>query len=202
SKVEKKPIPSQRLAAKTSDIKTADKTLTPNSANAMPSAKPTESQPAVKKPSEIAAIVLKSDIAAAADVTRAQMPAPEAQVKQAPVPPAKEQLALVRNKPAETPPDKKPLLPPAPRALEGYVIQVSFNNLSEAQRWADTLGRRGYAVSITETGTARSLRVRIGNFAIRDEAERQLRNLKQDGLTGIVVNLPHAYRPEVRSSLP
>jgi hypothetical protein len=62
--------------------------------------------------------------------------------------------------------------------------------------------RRGYAVSVTEAGTDGSLRVRLGNFTVRDEAERQLRNFKQEGINGIIINLPQAFRPEARSSLP
>jgi hypothetical protein len=42
------------------------------------------------------------------------------------------------------------------------------------------------------------MRLRIGNFTVREEAERQLVALRQDGLKGIVLNLPQAYRPEVR----
>ena len=41
------------------------------------------------------------------------------------------------------------------------------------------------------------MRVRIGNFTGREEAERQLQALRQDGLKGIILNLPQAYRPEV-----
>jgi cell division septation protein DedD len=89
-----------------------------------------------------------------------------------------------------------------PKALEGYIIQVAFNDRAEARRWADTFEERGYAVSITEAGTRESLRVRIGNFRFRDDAERQLKTVREDGLLGIILNLPQAYRPEVRSSLP
>jgi len=42
----------------------------------------------------------------------------------------------------------------------------------------------------------------MGNFALREEADRQLRSLRQEGLFGIVINLPQAYRPEVRSASP
>jgi hypothetical protein len=42
----------------------------------------------------------------------------------------------------------------------------------------------------------------VGNFALREEADRQLRSLRQDGLSGIVINLPQAYHPDVRSSSP
>ena len=62
--------------------------------------------------------------------------------------------------------------------------------------------RRGYAVSITEAGTTGALRVRLGNFAAREEAERQLRNFKREGMNGIVINLPQAFRPVARSSVP
>lgn len=89
-----------------------------------------------------------------------------------------------------------------PKALEGYIIQMAFNNRSEAQRWGDIFQQRGYAVSMTESGTAELLRVRIGNFRIRDDAERELKGLRKDGLTGIILNFPIAYRPEVHSSLP
>jgi hypothetical protein len=43
------------------------------------------------------------------------------------------------------------------------------------------------------------MRLRIGNFTGREEAERQLQALRKDGLKGIVLNLPQAYRLEVRS---
>jgi hypothetical protein len=35
---------------------------------------------------------------------------------------------------------------------------------------------------------------------MRDEAERQLRTLREQGLSGIIINLPQAYRPDVRPS--
>ena len=89
-----------------------------------------------------------------------------------------------------------------PKALEGYIIQVPFKDRSEARTWADTFEQRGYAVSMTEAGGGESLRVRIGDFRLRDDAERQLRSIREDGLVGIILNLPQAYRPEVRSSLP
>jgi cell division septation protein DedD len=99
-------------------------------------------------------------------------------------------------------PETKSLVRPIPKALEGYIIQVSFDDRSEARRWADSFEQRGYAVSMTEAGSAESLRVRVGNFRLRDDAERQLKNIRENGLVGIILNLPQAYRPEVRSSLP
>jgi len=112
-----------------------------------------------------------------------------------------EQIALLR-KPAEIIPDKKPPVRPAPKALEGFIIQLGFNDKEKARHWAETMEQRGYAVSVTEAGAEGALRVRLGNFAVRDDAERQLRTFKQEGLSGIIINLPQGFRPEARSSVP
>jgi hypothetical protein len=108
---------------------------------------------------------------------------------------------LAHAKPMENIPDKS-FVRPEPKSLEGYIIQVLFKDRSEARSWADTFEQRGYAVSMTEAGGGESLRLRIGNFRLRDDAERQLKSIREDGLMGIILNLPRAYRPEVRSSLP
>jgi hypothetical protein len=121
------------------------------------------------------------------DVPRPQMPLAAAKA-------ASEQIALVQKKPAETAADSK-TAPGSRTALLGYVIQVVFEDKSDAQRWAETITRRGHAVSLTETGGA-SFRLRLGNFLLREEAERQLRALKEEGLTGIILNLPQAYHPD------
>ena len=156
----------------------------------------------IGKTSELSAIVPTAIVSRASDRGGRLTSSPETQLKQTPPALAEEPLALIPNKPADMQSKAKAVASPAARMLEGYVIQVSFNELEEARRWADTLRRRGFAVSMTEAGSAGSLRVRIGNFVGRDEAERQLRTLKQDGLSGIIVNLPQAYRPEARSSVP
>jgi cell division septation protein DedD len=106
------------------------------------------------------------------------------------------------KKPAEIVPEKRPMARPEPKALEGFIIQLGFNDKEKARRWAEAMERRGYAVSITEAGAEGALRVRLGNFALRDEAERQLRSFKQEGLSGIIINLPQSFRPEARSSIP
>jgi hypothetical protein len=116
--------------------------------------------------------------------------------------PAGEQLALLKNKPAEVAPAKPAVARSAPKALEGFIIQLAFNDKEKAQRWAEAMEKRGYAVSLTEAGGEGSLRVRLGNFSARDEAERQLRTFKQDGLNGIVISLPQAFRPQARTSIP
>ena len=155
----------------------------------------------IGKTSEFAPIVPTAIVSRASGRVAPTTSTPETQLKQTPPALANEPLALIPNT-ADMQSKIKALTSPAARLLEGYVIQVSFNELEEARRWADTLRRRGFAVSMTETGSAGSVRVRIGNFVVRDEAERQLRTFKQDGLSGIIVNLPQAYRPEVRSSVP
>jgi hypothetical protein len=112
-----------------------------------------------------------------------------------------EQVALLK-KPAEIVPEKTPIARPAPKALEGFIIQLGFSDKEKAQRWAEAMERRGYAISVTEAGAEGALRVRLGNFVLRDDAERQLRTFKQEGLSGIIINLPQGFRPEARSSIP
>jgi hypothetical protein len=113
-----------------------------------------------------------------------------------------EQIALLKSKPIEALPESKPLVRPVPRSLEGFIVQLAFNDKEKARRWAEGMEKRGYAVSITKAGTEGALRVRLGNFTQREDAERQLRNFKQEGLTGIIINLPQGFRPEARSSIP
>ncbi|HEY6998257.1 MAG TPA: SPOR domain-containing protein [Candidatus Binatia bacterium] len=110
-----------------------------------------------------------------------------------------EQLALAR-KPTDVIVATKPAMR-AVKPLEGFVIQIAFNDKDKAQHWAESMERRGYAVSITETGTEGALRVRLGNFVVRDDAERQLRSFKQEGMNGIIINLPQGFQP-ARSSVP
>ena len=145
-----------------------------------------------------------SMVAAKAEIRVAEVKAPPPAVvapvpqEKAPPKPAAEQLALLRNKPNEAIPEKKPIVRPAPKSLQGYIIQLAFSDKGGAQSWAETLDRRGYAVSLTEADGAGSIRLRLGNFPGRDEAERQLRTLRKEGLTGIVISLPQGYRPEVQ----
>jgi cell division septation protein DedD len=86
--------------------------------------------------------------------------------------------------------------------LEGFIIQIAFSDRAKAQSWAEKMEQRGYAVSVTEAGATGALRVRLGNFIVRDDAERRLRSFKEEGMNGIVINLPQAFRPEARSSVP
>ncbi|HWH78732.1 MAG TPA: SPOR domain-containing protein, partial [Candidatus Binatus sp.] len=154
----------------------------------------------IAKPTELPTIA-KSETPAAA-VQSAPITAQTTPEKTSREKPAGEQLALLREKAGEIAPVKPAVARPAPKALEGFIIQLAFSDKEKAQRWAESMEKRGYAVSLTEAGTEGSLRVRLGNFAVRDDAERQLRNFKQDGLSGIIINLPQSFRPEARTSIP
>jgi len=115
---------------------------------------------------------------------------------------APEPVASARVKPTDPAPEKKTSGRPVAKNLEGFVIQLAFTEANAAQHWAKALEQRGYTVSITEAAGDASIRVRMGNFVLREEADHQLRSLRQEGLSGIVINLPQAYRPEVRSVSP
>ncbi|MGE5818025.1 MAG: SPOR domain-containing protein, partial [Deltaproteobacteria bacterium] len=110
-----------------------------------------------------------------------------------------DRIALQKDKTSEIMPKREAGVGAASKALEGYIIQVVFKNRGDAQRWAETMARRGYAISVTEAGGTESVRVRLGNFSVREEADRQLMSMKQQGLSGIVINLPQAYRPDTRA---
>ena len=108
---------------------------------------------------------------------------------------------LSKSKQAKTATGEQAVALPSPKVLQGFVIQLAFGETRDARHWAETLERRGFAVSLTEAGASGSVRVRIGNFTGREEAERQLQTLRQDGLKGIILSLPQAYRPEVHPAV-
>jgi DedD protein len=160
-------------------VKPSEPVLTSKAAKAPPAVSTAKNEPPSNKPAAVQAPVQEKTIAK-------------------PVP---EQLASLKI-PQEVTIDNKSMARPVPRPLEGFIIQIAFNDKEKAQSWAEKMENRGYAVSVTAAGSEGALRVRLGNFAVRDEAERQLNNLKSDGMKGIIINLPQAFRPEVRSSLP
>jgi cell division septation protein DedD len=111
-------------------------------------------------------------------------------------------VALLTKPAPATAIETKPLARPTPRPLTGFIIQMAFEDKEKARLWAERMEQRGYAVSITEAGATGALRVRLGNFAAREDAERQLQSFKREGMNGIVINLPQAFRPLARSSVP
>jgi len=172
-------------------------------ATAAPVVKPTEAARAVEAARPVAPVsVAKTETPPIVEV----IPGP---VMASPVTPSKpvempagEQLALLTKKPVEVVPPKPVVARPTAKPLEGFIIQLAFSDKEKAQRWAESMEKRGYAVSLTEAGMEGSLRVRLGNFSVRDDAERQLRTLKQEGMNGIIINLPQAFRPQARTSIP
>ncbi|HEU5464293.1 MAG TPA: SPOR domain-containing protein [Candidatus Binatia bacterium] len=168
-------------------------------AAALPAA-PAKSPEPVKPPT--------TDTAAAADTISRSASKPADAARPAPAHEARavatvpDQLALLRKPPAPAAVEQPLIVRPAPKSLEGYIIQIAFADKDKAQSWAEKMAQRGYAISVTETGEAGALRVRLGNFTLRDDAERQLRSFRQEGLSGIIINLPQAFRPEARSSVP
>ena len=149
---------------------------------------------------------VKSTVATKAEPDRvppaaAAEPVPANEKKHSAPPTTGEQLALL-SKPAAPAIERVPLARPAAKPLQGFIIQVAFHDKQKAMSWAEKMTQRGYAVSLTEAGPEGALRVRLGNFPVRDEAERQLQSFKQEGMSGIIINLPQAFRPDARSSLP
>ena len=168
-------------------------------AAALPPA-PAKSPEPVKPPTTDTAAATDTISRSASKPADAAGPAPAHEARAvAPVP---DQLALLRKPPAPAAVEQPLIVRPAPKSLEGYIIQIAFADKDKAQSWAEKMAHRGYAISVTEAGEAGALRVRLGNFTLRDDAERQLRSFRQEGLSGIIINLPQAFRPEARSSVP
>jgi hypothetical protein len=108
---------------------------------------------------------------------------------------------LSESKQAKTASGEQAVGVPVSKVLQGFVIQLTFGEMRDARHWTEALEQRGFAVSLTEAGASGSVRVRIGNFTGREEAERQLQTLRRDGLKGIILNLPQAYRPEIHPAV-
>jgi cell division septation protein DedD len=145
------------------------------------------------------ALVAKAELKVPSTPAVSTTPSPERSSPSTADKTASERIALQRNKTNEIMPKAKGGAAPRSKALEGYIIQLAFKDKGDARRWAETMGQRGYAVSVTEAGGVEAVRVRVGNFLFREEADRQLMALKQEGLAGIVINLPQAYRPDART---
>ena len=59
--------------------------------------------------------------------------------------------ALLESKPAKTALGEQS----STKVLQGFVIQLAFGEIGDARHWAETLERRGFAVSLTEAGSSR-----------------------------------------------
>ena len=143
----------------------------------------------------------------------AATPAPvEPKVTEKPVEkPAEKPPARVAEKPADKPVDK-PADKPKPHANDGaraqallegkdttsaaagarYIVQVGAYGESKAAQEmrakVEKLGLKTYAQAV-DTADGRRIRVRLGPFASRDEAERASAKLKGAGLPGAILTL-------------
>ncbi|KQW43776.1 MULTISPECIES: SPOR domain-containing protein [unclassified Roseateles] len=145
-------------------------------------------------------------------------PVPEPQLAEKPVDKPAEQVAEAPPvKPAEKAADKpvdKPVDKPKPAANDGaraqallegkdvaakapaaaarYIVQVgAYGESKSAQDMrgrVEKLGLKTYAQAV-DTGDGRRIRVRLGPFANRDEAERAAAKLKAAGLPGAILTL-------------
>ncbi|TXI19408.1 MAG: SPOR domain-containing protein [Roseateles sp.] len=81
---------------------------------------------------------------------------------------------------------------PAPAAAARYIVQVgAFSENKAAQdvrNKVEKLGLKTYAQAV-DTPDGRRVRVRLGPFASRDEAERAAAKLKGAGLAGVILTL-------------
>jgi len=75
--------------------------------------------------------------------------------------------------------------------LRGYIVQFSFGDRAEAERWFSLLNQEGYVTSINLSGEGRPVRLRVGNFPSSGEAKNALGRFQKKGLTGLVVQLPN-----------
>lgn len=133
----------------------------------------------------------------------ASAPAVEPKVVDKPVekPPVKLAERPVEHKPADKPTASndgaraQALLDgkePAPAAAARYIVQVgAYGENKAAQEMrakVEKLGLKTYAQAV-DTADGRRIRVRLGPFASRDEAERASAKLKGAGLPGAILTL-------------
>ncbi|MGH7775254.1 MAG: SPOR domain-containing protein [Candidatus Binatia bacterium] len=96
-----------------------------------------------------------------------------------------EKLALKEKAPAISPERRL-----KPRVPQGYIIQVSFPERGDAERWSDLLKREGYSTSMSTIGESQLVRLRVGSFPSPEEARNLLGRLQKQGLTGSVLQVP------------
>ncbi len=115
----------------------------------------------------------------------AQKEAPSAPQVEAPKQEETNRLAGKERAPAIAPDQRM-----KPRVPQGYIIQVSFPERGDAERWSDLLKREGYSTSMSTIGESQLVRLRVGNFPSPEEARNLLGKLQKQGLTGSVLQVP------------
>lgn len=131
----------------------------------------------------------------------ASKPADKAPARLAEKPPAEKLAEKAADKPVEKPKAStdgaraQALLEgkePAPASAARYIVQVgAFSENKAAQEMrakVEKLGLKTYAQAV-DTADGRRVRVRLGPFASRDEAERAAAKLKSAGMPGSILTL-------------
>jgi DedD protein len=170
---------------------------------------PTRTTPLPRPPAQVPpSVITESPADAGREVAVASAPVASAPVAAEPRP-AKTEVAIAMPKPAPKPeakPEAKPsdsaraqaLLegkPPAdkPAATDGrFVVQVgAFAEVTaarEARQKVEKLGLKTYT-QVVETSSGKRIRVRVGPFASRGEADKAADKIKSAGLTSAVYTL-------------
>lgn len=79
---------------------------------------------------------------------------------------------------------------PKVQGMHGYLVQISFLDTGEAERWSELLTQEGYSISMSRIRGKESVRLRIGAFPSSTEAQGLLKKLQKQGLRGFVVQAP------------
>ena len=105
--------------------------------------------------------------------------------------PAQKPAQKLAEKPAEKPP-AKPDAKSDTKVLTRYVVQfgafADANAARETRQKAERLGLKTYAQQV-DTPAGKRVRVRLGPFSDRAEAEKALATLRKGGLTGAILTL-------------
>jgi cell division septation protein DedD len=71
---------------------------------------------------------------------------------------------------------------------DSYLVQFTFAELLEAQRWVDTLKEEGYVTSLNFVKKEdQPIHLRVGHFASISEATQFVDDFKAQGLHGLVL---------------
>jgi hypothetical protein len=102
-------------------------------------------------------------------------------------PPSNVQNSLV--KPSSLSLQQATLLQPSHE--DSYLVQFTFAELLEAQRWADTLKEEGYVTSLNFVKKEdQPIHLRVGHFASIAEATQFVDDFKTQELHGLVLKGP------------
>ncbi len=76
------------------------------------------------------------------------------------------------------------------KVMQGYILQLSFSEIAEAERWSDHLKLRGYSTSINLVEGSELIHLRVGSFRSFTAAAKFFAPLRKENLTGYVILIP------------